>query len=150
MKSTCIYILILWVLQVWQDRVDCYAIGPWKMSSDYLSLARDRKDIIVTIIILPSHWIYRNVLALDLNLVRQLSEALVAFVPPVSIEDRLLLWMVVRSLTYYLEHILLMWAERLVNLLLWVLALFGLLRVVLGGGLSTILKPGLKCWGLGV
>jgi hypothetical protein len=30
----------------------------------------------------------------------------IAFVPPVSIEDCLLLWMVVRSQTYYLEHIL--------------------------------------------
>ena len=43
---------------------------------------------------------------LDLNLVRQLSEAPVAFVPPMSIEDRPLLWMVVRSQTYYPEHIL--------------------------------------------
>jgi hypothetical protein len=34
------------------------------------------------------------------------SEALVAFVPPMSIEDRPLLWMVVKSHTYYLEHIL--------------------------------------------
>ena len=45
-------------------------------------------------------------LDLNLNLVRQPSEALVAFVPPVSIEDRPLLWMVVRSQTYYPEHIL--------------------------------------------
>ena len=43
---------------------------------------------------------------LDLDLVRQPSEALVAFVSPVSIEDRSLLWMVVRSQTYYPEHIL--------------------------------------------
>ena len=44
---------------------------------------------------------------LDLNLdwVGQSSEALVALVPLVSIEDRPLLWMVVRSQTYYLEHI---------------------------------------------
>ena len=40
------------------------------------------------------------------GLVRQLSEALVAFVPPVSIEDCPLLWMIVRSQTYYPEHIL--------------------------------------------
>ena len=40
------------------------------------------------------------------GLVRQLSEALVAIVPPMSIEDRPLLWMVVRSQTYYPEHIL--------------------------------------------
>ena len=43
---------------------------------------------------------------LDLGLVRQPSEALVAFVLPVSIEDHPLLWMVVRSQTYYPEHIL--------------------------------------------
>jgi hypothetical protein len=36
----------------------------------------------------------------------QLSEALVALAPPVSIENRSLLWMVVRSHTYYPEHIL--------------------------------------------
>ena len=40
------------------------------------------------------------------GLVRQLSEALAAFVPPVLIEDRSLLWMVLRSQTYYPEHIL--------------------------------------------
>jgi hypothetical protein len=34
------------------------------------------------------------------------SEALVVFVPPVLIEDCLLLWMVVRSQTYYPEHTL--------------------------------------------
>ena len=43
---------------------------------------------------------------LDLDLVRQPSEALVAFVPSVSIEDRPLLWMIVRSQTYYPNHIL--------------------------------------------
>ena len=49
----------------------------------------------------------RTVLYLDGHgLVRQLSEALVAFVSPVSIEDRSLLWMVVRSQTYYPKHIL--------------------------------------------
>jgi hypothetical protein len=36
----------------------------------------------------------------------QLSEAQVAIVPPVLIEDCLLLWMLVRSQTYYPEHIL--------------------------------------------
>jgi hypothetical protein len=34
------------------------------------------------------------------------SGALVAFVPPVSIEDRPSLWTLVRSQTYYPEHIL--------------------------------------------
>ena len=43
---------------------------------------------------------------MDLDLVRHLSEASVAFVPPESIEDRPLLWMVVMSQTYYPEHIL--------------------------------------------
>jgi hypothetical protein len=45
-------------------------------------------------------------LDLDLDLVRQQSEVLVVFVPPVSIEDSPLLWMVVGSQTYYPEHIL--------------------------------------------
>ena len=45
-------------------------------------------------------------MGLDLDLVRQPSEALVVFVPPMSIEDRPLLCMVVRSQTYYPEHIL--------------------------------------------
>ena len=43
---------------------------------------------------------------MDLDSVGHSSEALVALVPPVSIEDRPLLWMVVRSQTYYPEHIL--------------------------------------------
>ena len=43
---------------------------------------------------------------LDLDLVRHSSEARITLVLPVSIEDRPLLWMVVRSQTYYPEHIL--------------------------------------------
>ena len=44
--------------------------------------------------------------ALDLDLVRHSSEARTALVSPVSIEDCPMLWMVVRSMTYYPEHIL--------------------------------------------
>ena len=62
---------------------------------------------------------------LDLDLVRHLSEARVAFVLPVSIEDHPLLWMVVRSQTYYPEHILAYGAGRLVTLLSWVPVLSG-------------------------
>ena len=40
------------------------------------------------------------------GLVRHSSEARIAFVLPMSIEDRLLLWMAVRSQTYYPDHIL--------------------------------------------
>jgi hypothetical protein len=43
---------------------------------------------------------------MDLDLVGQQSGALVAFVPHVSIEDRPLHWTLVRSQTYYPEHIL--------------------------------------------
>ena len=43
---------------------------------------------------------------MDLDLVRHLSEARIALVPPMPIEDRPLLWMVVRSQTCYSEHIL--------------------------------------------
>jgi hypothetical protein len=50
---------------------------------------------------------------LDLDLDwKHLSEALVAFVPSVSIEDRPLLWMVVRSQTYYPEHTLAYGSEK--------------------------------------
>ena len=43
---------------------------------------------------------------MDLDLVRHSSEARIALVPPMSIEDHPVLWMVVRSQTNYLEHIL--------------------------------------------
>jgi hypothetical protein len=43
---------------------------------------------------------------MDLGLVGRQSGALVVFVPLVSIEDRPLHWIRVRSQTYYLEHIL--------------------------------------------
>ena len=43
---------------------------------------------------------------LDLDLVWHSSEARIALVPPVSIKDHPLLWMLVRSQTYYPEHIL--------------------------------------------
>ena len=49
---------------------------------------------------------------LDLDLVRHSSEARIALVPPMSIEDHPLLWMVVRSQTYYLEHILAYGSEK--------------------------------------
>ena len=49
---------------------------------------------------------------LDLDLDRHLSEAWIALVSPVLIEDRLLLWMVVRSQTYYPEHILAFGSEK--------------------------------------
>ena len=42
---------------------------------------------------------------LDLDLVRHSGEARIALFLPVSIEDRPLLWMIVRSQTYYPEHI---------------------------------------------
>ena len=43
---------------------------------------------------------------LDLDLVRHSSEARIVLFLPVSIEDHPMLWMVVRSQTYYPEHIL--------------------------------------------
>ena len=62
---------------------------------------------------------------MDLDLVRHSSEARIALVPLVSIEDRPLLWMVVRSRLIILSIYLLMGAGRLVMLFSWVLALFG-------------------------
>ena len=43
---------------------------------------------------------------MDLDLVRHLSEAQIALVPPVSVKGRSLHWVLGRSQTYYPEHIL--------------------------------------------
>ena len=45
-------------------------------------------------------------MTLDLDLVWHSSEARIALVPPVSVKDRPLHWILVRSQTYYPEHIL--------------------------------------------
>jgi hypothetical protein len=62
---------------------------------------------------------------MDLDLVRQQSRALVAFVPPVSIKDRSLHgpWSSHRFIVPSIY--LLMGTGRLVSLLSWVLTLFG-------------------------
>ena len=62
---------------------------------------------------------------LHLDLVRHLSEARVAFVLPVLIEDRPLLWMVVRHRLIILSTYLFMGAGRLIMLLSWVPVLSG-------------------------
>ena len=64
-------------------------------------------------------------LDLKLDCVGQSSDALVALISPMSIEDRPLLWMVVSHRLIILSTYLLMGAGRLVTLLSWVLALFG-------------------------
>ena len=54
----------------------------------------------------------RRYYTLDLDSVGNSSEALVALVSPVSIKDRPLLWMVVKSQTYYPKHILAYGSEK--------------------------------------
>ena len=67
-----------------------------------MSLTRDKKDIIVVIILL-SHGIYMNDnwrpggMTLDLDLVWYSSEARIVLVPPVSVKDQPLHWILVRS-----------------------------------------------------
>ena len=87
---------------------------------------------------------------MDLDLVRQPSEAQITFVPPVLIEDRLLLWMVVRSQTYYPKHILAYGSGKARYALVVGSGSFRTdsLEAEKGGGLSTILRLGLKCGGL--
>ena len=87
---------------------------------------------------------------MDLELVRHSSEAWIALVSLVLIEHCPLLWMVVRSQTYYPEHIL---AYRSRKARCTLVVGFGsfrtdLLAVGKGGGLSTILRLSLKCGGL--
>ena len=62
---------------------------------------------------------------MDLDLVWNSSEAWITLVPPMSVKDRPLHWILVRSQTYYPEHILAYGSGRLVALLSWVLALSG-------------------------
>ena len=83
-----------------------------------MSLVRDRK-ILVLLLSYYYHMEYTWMIIGDwvglyiwLDLVRQLSEASVAFVPLVSIEDRPLLWTVVRSQTYFSGHILTYGSEK--------------------------------------
>ena len=65
----------------------------------------------------------------------------------VSIKDRLLLWMVVRSQTYYPEHILAYGSGKAHNALVVGSDSFQIdwLEAGKGGRLSTILRLGLKC-----
>ena len=86
--------------------------------SDYLSLTSDRKDIIVVIILL-SHGIYMNdKWRPGRDMVRVLVDVrgcvpwptghglVTLFSLSMSVKDRPLHWILVRSQTYYLEHIL--------------------------------------------
>ena len=84
---------------------------------------------------------------LDLDLVRHSSEARIALVLSVSIEDRPMLSMVVRSQTYYPEHIRAYGSEKARYTLVVGSGSFRTdsLEAGKGGGLSTILRPGLKC-----
>ena len=67
-----------------------------------------------------------------------------------SIEDRPLLWMVVRSQTYYPKHILAYGSGKARYALVVGSGSFRTdsLEAEKGGGLSTILRLGLKCGGL--
>ena len=62
---------------------------------------------------------------MDLDLVRHSSKARIAIVLPMSIEDRLLMWMVSGHILIILSTYLLMEVGRLVTLLSWVLVLSG-------------------------
>ena len=87
---------------------------------------------------------------LDLDLVRHSSESRIAFVPPVSIEDRPLHWILVRSQTYYPEHILAYGSGKARCSLVMGSGSF-LDRLIGGGdggGLNTALSPGLRSEGL--
>jgi hypothetical protein len=68
----------------------------------------------------------------------------------VSIEDRPLLWMVVRSQIYCPKHILAYGSGKARNSLVVGFGSFWTdwLEAEVGGGLSTALRPGLKCGGL--
>jgi hypothetical protein len=68
----------------------------------------------------------------------------------VSIEDHLLLWMVVKSQTYYTKHILAYGSGKICYSLVVSFGSFQTdwLEVEKGGGISTTLRLSLKCEGL--
>jgi hypothetical protein len=77
------------------------------------------------------------------------------FVPPVSIKDRSLHWTLVKSQIYCPEHILAYGSGKTCFSLVMGSGSFrtgflGWLYILGWGGLSTILMPGLQCWGLRV
>ena len=83
---------------------------------------------------------------LDLDLVWHSGEARIALVPPMSIEDHPLHWILVRSQTYYLEHILACGGreDSLLSYHGFWLFLDRLIGSEDGGGLSATLSPGLR------
>ena len=87
---------------------------------------------------------------LDLDLVRHLSKARIALVPPVSIKDRPLHWILVRPQTYYPEHILVYGSREALLLSCSGFRLFPDRLIGDGdsGGLSTTLSPdsGVGAW----
>ena len=87
---------------------------------------------------------------LDLDLVWHSSEARIAFVLPISVKDRLLHWVLVRSQTYYPEHILIYGSmkDSLLSYRGFWLFLDRLIGGGDGGGLSTTLSPRLRCVGV--
>ena len=80
------------------------------------------------------------------------SEARVALGPPVSVKDRPLHWVLDRSQTYYLEHILVYGRrEDLLLSLSWVPAFTGpTFRVIFGWRSSHRAESGIQGRGLGV
>ena len=70
----------------------------------------------------------------------------------ISVKDCPLLQMIVRSQTYYPEHILTYGSRKARYAFVMDSGSFRIdfQGCILGGGLSTILRPGLRCWGLGV
>ena len=89
---------------------------------------------------------------MDLDLVWHSGKARIALVPPVSVKDRPLHWILVRSQTYYPKHIL-VYGSREGSLLscrgFWLL-LDRLIGGGDGGGLSATLSLGLRngAWSL--
>ena len=83
---------------------------------------------------------------MDLNLVWHSSEAWIVLVPPVSVKNRPLHWVLGRSQTYYPEHILVYGRREGLLLSCHGFWLFPdrLIRGGDGGGLSATLSPGLR------
>ena len=113
MKSTYIYILYPMSLTSMRRscRLLCYRTP---VEVEWLPITREIQKIYYCCYYITITWnIYMNDKLetgrngnLDLDLVQHSSEARITLVPPVSVKDQPLHWILVRSQTYYPEHIL--------------------------------------------
>jgi hypothetical protein len=119
-----------------------------RLSVAWVTCCYSQQVIIITLIIKTGQGSSMGIGGCNRLCPMAMGQSLVAlFYLSTSIEDRTLLWMVVRSQIYYPEYILAYGSRRARYSLVVGFSSFwtNWLEAVKGGGLSTALRPGLKC-----